>query len=330
MQVYNWGIIGLGKIAHRFATDLQILPNARLHAVASRSAERSQVFAQQYDVPYSFGSYIDIFNAPNLDAVYIATPHTGHFENTLMCLTHHIPVLCEKPFAMNVIQVKEMIAASKAHQTFLMEAMWSRFLPPIQKALEIIQAGGIGQIISVKADFGFKAPFLPEKRLFNRDLGGGALLDIGIYPVFLALLLMGRPDHIKAFANLGNTKVDEECGILFQYNSGKMAHLHATLRTSTQCEAFIYGESGTIHIRKRWHEAESLIFTPEGGEAKIFRFDYKGKGYYLEAMEVMNCLAKGQLESEQMPLSFSLLLMEVLDAIRREAGIEYPMFDAER
>ena len=327
MKTFNWGIIGLGKIAHNFAKDLQVLPNAHLHAVASRSEERSQLFAQQYDVPYSFGVYEDIFNAPNLDAIYIATPHTGHYENTLMCLTHHIPVLCEKPLAMNHLQAKEMIAASKAHQTFLMEALWSRFLPPIQKTLEIITGGGLGEIISIRADFGFKAPFLPEKRLFNRDLGGGALLDIGLYPVFLALLLMGKPDHIKAFANLGNTKVDEECGILLQYNSGKMAHLHATLRATTPCEAFIYGERGNIHIRSRWHEAQSLIYEPEGGEAKIFRFDYKAKGYYLEAIEVMNCVTAGKLESDQMPLSFSLQLMELLDAIREEAGIAYPLYD---
>lgn len=328
MKTYHWGIIGLGKIAHRFAKDLQLLPNTKLQAVASSSEERSQLFAQQYDVPFAFSTYEDIFNAPHLDAIYIATIHPYHFSNTLLCLRNHIAVLCEKPFSMNHHQVKEMIAASKAHQTFLMEALWTRFLPPLNKALEIIESGRIGNVISVKADFGFKAPYLPESRLFNKDLGGGALLDIGIYPVFLALFILGKPDRIKATAIIGNTNVDEECGITLSYSDGKIAHLHATIRSNTDTEAFIYGEKGAIHLHSRWHEPTNMSIIPESGPIEDIFFEYKGKGYHYEAVEVMKCLEYGQLESEMMPLSFSLDLSELLDDIRAEAGIEYPTFDS--
>lgn len=328
MKTYHWGIIGLGKIAHSFAKDLQQLPNTKLQAVASSSEERSQIFAQQYDVPFAFSTYEDIFNAPHLDAIYIATTHPQHYENTLMCLRHHIPVLCEKPLAMNHYQVKEMIAASKAHQTFLMEGLWTRFLPPFNKALEIIESGRIGKVISVKADFGFKAPYMPERRLFNKDLGGGALLDIGIYPVFLALFFLGKPDRIKASAIIGSTQVDEECGIILTYNDGKIAHLHATIRNNTDTEAFIYGEKGVIHFHSRWHEPTNMSIIPENEAIEDIFFDYKSKGYHYEAVEVMKCLEYGQLESEMMPLQLSLDLLELLDDIRAEAGIEYPMFDS--
>lgn len=327
MKTYHWGIIGLGKIAHHFAKDLQTIPNAKLQAVASSSEERSQLFAQQYDVPFAFSSYEDIFNAPHLDAIYIATTHPQHYANTLLCLRNHIPVLCEKPFAMNHRQVREMIAASKAHQTFLMEALWTRFLPPINKALEIVESGRLGNIISVKADFGFKAPYLPERRLFNRELGGGSLLDVGIYPVFLALLFLGKPDRIKATAVLGSTNVDEECGIILSYESGQIAHLHCSIRTTTDTEAFIYAEKGTIHLHSRWHEPTNMSIIPEGEPIEDLFFDYKSKGYHYEALEVMKCLQEERLESPMMPLNFSLDLMELLDDIRAEAGIEYPVFD---
>lgn len=324
MKVFNWGIIGPGRIAHKFAQDLQKLPNARVHAVASRSIERAQDFAQQYQASYHFGSYSELVNCPDLDVVYIATPHTGHFENTLLCLKHQIPVLCEKPLAVNLRQVQRMILAAQQSQTFLMEAIWTRFLPTHLKMWELINQGVIGKVHSIKADFGFKATFNPEGRLFNKALAGGSLLDIGIYPVFLAMNVLGKPDEIMASGQLGPTGVDEEVGILFKYNEGQMAHLHSSIRSDTKTEAFIYGELGTIYLHSRWHEPSSMSLIKPGQAPEYFHFNYETNGYSYEAVEVMHCLEAGAIESDQLPLQFSADLMDVLFSIRHQIGLVYP------
>ncbi|MBK7870149.1 MAG: Gfo/Idh/MocA family oxidoreductase [Saprospiraceae bacterium] len=320
----NWGIIGLGRIAHKFATDLKVLPNARLHAVASQSMERVQAFANQYNTPHVFGSYDEIVTCPDLDVVYIATPHVSHCENTLLCLRHKIPVLCEKPFAMNLREAQKMVMTAHENQTFLMEAIWTRFLPTTKKALELIENDAIGKVLSVKADFGFNALFDPQGRLFNQNLGGGSLLDIGIYPAFLALLVLGKPFRIKAFAKIGPTGVDEEMGAILQYEDGRLAHLHSTILAKTKTEAFIYGEKGIIHLHSRWHEPTTMTLLLNDERPQEFHFDFESKGYSYEAAHVMQCLQEGKAESELLPLDFSLQLMELLDNIRKEAGITYP------
>jgi len=324
---FHWGIIGLGKIARKFAQDVQVLENATLHAVASRTQEKADAFAQEYAASYAYGSYEALMQCPDLDAIYIATPHVFHYENTVLCLQNKIPVLCEKPFAMNIRQVEEMIRVAKEQDTFLMEALWTRFLPTTLKMLELMENNAIGEVLSVKADFGFKAPLDPEKRIFNQKLGGGSLLDIGIYPVFLALLTLGYPDTIEAIARIGSTKVEEECGMLFNYENGRMAHLHSTVRAKTNTEAFIYGEKGTIHLHSRWHEPTSMSLTNLEGEEQHFDFEWKSNGYHYEAEEVMECLAAGKKESDRMPLDFSLQLIRLLDAVREKAGIHYPDWD---
>jgi len=324
---FHWGIIGLGKIARKFAQDLQVLENATLHAVASRTQEKADAFAKDFDATHAFGSYEALMQCPDLDAVYIATPHVFHHENTLLCLQHKIPVLCEKPFAMNTRQVEEMIRVANEQDTFLMEALWTRFLPTTLKMLELIENDTIGQVLSVKADFGFKAPFDPEKRIFNQQLGGGSLLDIGIYPVFLALLTLGFPDEVQAVAHIGKTNVEEECGMLFGYADGQLAHLHSTVRSRTTTEAFIYGEKGTIHLHSRWHEPTSMTLTNLEGEAQHFDVERKSNGYHYEAEEVMRCLAAGKKQSDWMSHDFSLQLIRLLDLVRAKAGIHYPDWD---
>lgn len=319
----NWGIIGLGKIAHKFAKDLALLDGAKLHAVASRSPERSKAFAEEYHVPNYYDSYQAMMDCPDLDVIYIATPHTLHYENTMLCIKAGKAVLCEKPFAMNLREAQAMVNAAREHHVFLMEAMWTRFMPTIRKVLEIIEKGEIGEVVSVKADFGFNAPFDPQSRIYNPALGGGSLLDIGIYPVFLAQLLLGKPRQIKALANLGATGVDEDLGVLFQYDNGKLAHLHSSVIAKTKTEAFIYCTKGTIHLHPRWHEPTRLTLQRYGEPAEAFTFEYQGNGYYLEALEVMHCLQNNKKESEWLPLSFTLDVMETLDRIRKEAGIIY-------
>lgn len=326
-KVFNWGIIGLGKIAHRFADDLLLIPNARLHAVVSSSTDRAREFAKKYKVPHAYGNYNDIKNVPNLDAVYIASAHTSHCAHTLLCLRNNIPVLCEKPFAMNAVEVEQMIGLALAKQTFLMEGLWTRFLPTTIKVLEMIESGIIGEVLSLKADFGFQAPFQPDRRLFNQDLGGGALLDVGIYPVFLSLLLFGKPDAIKAMATIGSTNVDESCGMMLNYGDQKMAMLHSSIITDTPTEAYIFGEKGCIRINRRWHEATSVTLMLNGQEPKDYFFEFNSTGYRYEAEEVMRCVRAGQLESDILPLGFSRNLMELLDRIRLEAGIFYPRHD---
>ena len=323
-KTYKWGIIGLGKIANKFAQDLQKIPNATLHAVASRSMDKAKAFAIQYDVSNFYSSYEAMILQAELDAVYVATPHAFHYENTLLCLRNKIPVLCEKAFAMNSNEVQKMIDASKSSDTFLMEAFWTRFLPSTLKVLEIIKEGEIGEVISIKADFGFKAAVDPAGRMYNINLGGGSLLDIGLYPVFLALLILGKPKKVNALAKIGTTGIDEECNMLFQYDEGQSAILNSSVLYDTETEAYIYGTKGRIHIPRRWHESDQFILHKEGQSPQEFKFDFNCLGYRYEAEEVMRCLAADKKESDILPLSFSLDLMNLLDQIRKEVGLVYP------
>jgi len=328
-KIYNWGILGPGRIAHKFAQDLLRLPNAKVHAVASRSLERAEEFAAQYHAAFAFGSYEELISCPYLDVIYIATPHTGHFEHTLLCLNAGIPVLCEKPLAVNLRQAQQMVYMAQNKQTFLMEAIWTRFIPTHLKMWEIINSGRIGKVLSVKADFGFKPDFQPESRLFDRRLAGGSLLDIGIYPVFLAMNILGKPKDIQAMAHLGATGVDEEVAISFKYASGQMAVLHSSIRFETKSEAFIYGEKGTIYLHSRWHEPSTMSLNIPGEAPEFFQFDDPGNGYHYEAEEVMRCLDAGQTESEALPLQFSADLMDVLFSIRHLVGLQYPADEEE-
>ncbi|MEZ4990037.1 MAG: Gfo/Idh/MocA family oxidoreductase [Saprospiraceae bacterium] len=323
---FKWGIIGAGRIAGKFASDLQTLRWAQLHAVASRSSERAKTFAEEYGAAHAFGSYEEILDS-GVEAVYVATRHPDHAAATILCLENGIPVLCEKPFAMNAGEVQQMIDTAKRNNTFLMEAIWTRFIPTTLKALELIEAGKIGEVISVKADFGFKAKKDLSGRLYNKELGGGSLLDIGIYPAFLSLLLLGKPTKILAHAAIGETDVDEEMAAILTYDNGKMAQIHSTIRADSKTEAFIYGTEGVIHIHSRWHEPTSMSLLLPEERPQDFFFDYPCIGYAYEAEEVMTCLAAGKKESEALPLSFSLDLITLLDDIRKEIGLTYTADD---
>lgn len=325
----NWGILGAGKIAGKFATDLAMLTDANLYAVASRTLTKAEGFAKTYHFEKAFGTYEDMLADPDLDAVYIATPHVFHCEHTLLCLTHKKAVICEKPFAINTKEVKQMIAKAKETDTFLMDALWTLCLPHILKTKEIVESGQLGKLISVKADFGFVADFNPNSRLFDRDLGGGSLLDIGIYPALLALFLLGKPKKITAAALMGQTKVDEECAVFLEYEDGQTANLHSTLLARTPIEAYIYCEKGYIHIPSRFHEgvAGITILRYENLEKIFIPFDYQVLGYQYEAAEMMRCMREGKLESDLVPHQFSLDLMELLDDIRGQIGLVYPRHD---
>ena len=319
----RWGVIGLGRIAHKFVQDLAYIHDAQLSAVASTSADRSEAFAKQYGAKYHYGSYEGILSCPELDVVYIATPHTSHCKLTVMCLEARIPVLCEKPFGMDLREVRQMVWASHANQTFLMEAMWSRFIPGVQKAKEMVERGEIGKLHTIKADFGFNAPLDMEGRLYNKSLGGGSLLDVGIYPVFLALLLLGKPKRIHASAKLGVTGVDESCAMLFEYEGGEIGMLHSSIVAKTGVEAYLYGDKGSIYMHSGFYKTQTLTKQLNSGESEEISVPYQGHGYHFEAREVQACLRAGVLQSSLMPHWFSLDLIGQLDRVRKKIRLGY-------
>jgi predicted dehydrogenase len=328
-KTFNWGVLGAGRIAHKFVQDLLTLPNVRLHAVASTSLQRAEAFAHQYGAPHAYGSYGGLLTCPDLDVVYIATPHHGHAENTVMLLENRIPVLCEKPLAINGWQVSAMLDAAERHQTYLMEALWTRFLPKIQRVLGLVEEGAIGKLQAVKADFGFRKDFDPTNRVFDARQGGGSLLDVGIYPIFLAYLLLGKPQTVKAVARLGPTGVDETCAILFQYPGNELAMLDSAITTVTPCEALLFGTEGTLKLSSRWHEpgGDLLLTRYDGTEPQRFPYEREGFGYQHEAAAVMADLAAGRTENALVSRQLSRDLMDIMDAVRREAGIFYEGID---
>jgi predicted dehydrogenase len=319
----RWGILGPGHIAHKFAKDLLTVPDAKLYAVASSDQQRADEFAREYDIPHAFGHYADLLTLPELDVVYVATRHVQHHDDVIMLLNGGKAVLGEKPFAMDLTQVQEMVNTARSKQLFLMEALWSRFMPTVQKAREWVEAGAIGEVTGVRADFGFKAMFNPEGRLFDKKLGGGALLDIGIYPLFWSYFMLGMPQSIKATATFGSTGVDEQIGMVMTYADGEIAVLDSTLRTKTPCEAYVYGTEGLIKVHGRWHESTSLTLERIGEVPETLTFDRSSFGYDFEAKHVMDCLASGLTESPLWSLTDSLNLMTLLDQVRAEVGINY-------
>lgn len=319
-KVIHWGIIGLGKIARKFAQDLRHVPNSKLVAVASTSLERAQQFASDFDVPEAFGTYEGLFEAKKIDAVYIATPHATHATCTLLSLAHGVPVLCEKPLALNGEEVAQMVETARTKEVFLMEAMWTRFLPATRYMLDIVQAGKIGKIKSIHADFGFVAPFVPDRRAFNKELGGGSLLDIGIYPAYLAYLLLGMPAKIQATSTWSSTGVDESTSMLFSYNGGEVAVLHSSFVTRTKTEAMIYGEKGSIQMHERFHETKQVsVFDQQGELVETQRFERESFGYNYEIEAVNENIRANEKENAWMRLDDSVALMKILDEVRRVA-----------
>jgi len=324
-RTINWGIIGPGKIADRFASSFKSIPDAQLYAVASRDLERSRSFAKLYDIQKSYGSYDALANDPDVDVVYIATPHAYHREQTLLCVHNKKAVLCEKPLTLNHNDALEMIEAAKKNNVFFMEAMWSRFFPTTIKTLKLIQEGAIGEVKYLRADFGFKSPTKdPKSRLFDLALGGGALLDVGVYPLFLALLILGKPDAIRSFATLADTGADETTNAIFHYKDGAIANILSSIVVDTPKDAEIIGTKGIITINTPWHKASSVTLKIDENETR-FDFPYEGTGFEYQIQEVMRCLQHNKKESDLMPFELSLMMAEVSDEIRRQCNINYSL-----
>jgi predicted dehydrogenase len=327
MPKIKWGILAPGHISRGFVAGLKATENAELYAVAGRSSDKADSFAREFGFAKSYGSFEELAEDPLVDVIYIATPHHLHFSNSLMCLEKGKPVLCEKPFTINSKQLTQLVRTAREKKIFLMEAMWTRFLPGIKKTLEMIENGAIGNIKVINADFGFKAIYNPESRLFNPHMGGGSLLDIGIYPLALSLFILGYPSDIQAVAIKAPTGVDESVGISLKYESGAIASLHCTFSTHTTTDANIYGDKGKIQIRNQWFRPTDVILMPHDKEAVEFRFPPKANGYEYEAEEVMRCLDSGLKESPEFNLDHSLQLMRIMDEIRKICNIAYPEYD---
>lgn len=326
MEIIKWGILGAGRIAGKFASDLKLVADAELVAIGSRSQETADKFGNEFDIKKRHASYEALVSDPEVDVIYIATPHSYHYENTLLCLHHNKAVLCEKPFAMNVRQVKEMIDLAHNKKIFLMEARWTVFHPHYKKLHEMIGQGLLGDIRSVLINFGFKATPPVPARLFDPFLGGGTLMDIGIYNVFMAMSVLGKPDVIEASMTPASTGVDEQCAILFKYNNGAVAQLFSTFSSNLATEADIAGTSGRIRLTSRFYEPSSNIeYYPKYVDSKeIIKVENEsGFGYQYEARHVNDCLKHDLTESDVISFADSLNLMEVLDEIRNIAGIRY-------
>lgn len=330
----RWGILGTGNIARKFASGLPFAENGILVAVGSRSQGAADAFGDQFNVPRRHASYEALAADPDVDAIYISTPHPYHKPNTMMCLDGGKAVLCEKPFALNVHEAQEMVAAARAKNLFLMEAMWTRFLPIVVKVRELIAAGAIGEPRMIQADFSFRTDFNPKSRLFDPQLGGGGLLDVGIYPLALASMVFGLPSSVQGAAHLGETGVDEQAAMVLGYPTGQLALLACGTRTTTPHEALIAGTEGRIKIHSPWWCGTSITFTPEGKRTSASPFAteteqvveaaYPGNGYQYEAIEVGNCLHAGLTESPTMPLDETLQLMRTMDTLRAQWGLKYP------
>ncbi|WP_343330303.1 Gfo/Idh/MocA family oxidoreductase [Polaribacter staleyi] len=320
-KVIKWGIIGLGNIAQKFATDLATVENAELVAVASRSQENADEFARKYNSKKAYNSYLDLAKDAEVDAVYIATPHSFHKEHAILCLQHKKAVLCEKPFAMNLQEVEEMIAVAKEKNVLLMEALWTYFLPHYTYVLECLKNEKFGKLLKLEADFGFFRAFDNDSRLFKKEVGGGSLLDIGIYPIFAALSTLGKPDVIEAGATFFDNGADSSCNMTFNYTDTK-AVLKSTLVEDTATEAIFTCERGVIKINTMFH-MPTTVTVIENGKEEIIDFNYKTIGYNFETIHFNNLLRTNQKESDLMTFDFSINLIKTLDKVRTIIGLEY-------
>jgi predicted dehydrogenase len=326
MRTIRWGILGCGRIARKFAADLTLVEGATLYALGARRLDDAKAFANEFPAPHVHGSYEELVSNPEVDVIYIASPHALHHEHTLLCLNHQKAVLCEKAFALNHRQAKEMVDLARSKKVFLMEALWSKFLPQYQKLQELITAGELGEIKSILVNFGF-IPQLPvPPRLYDPALGGGSLLDIGIYNVFLVLSLLGRPDMIEASMTPSPEGVDEQCASLFKYRNGAMAQLFSSLTSNLGTDADISGTKSRVRLTARFYAPSATIelFAGREDSRQIIPVQKEGgSGYQYEARHVGDCLRKGLIESPVMSHNDSLLIMETMDRIRSAAGIHY-------
>jgi predicted dehydrogenase len=321
--VIRWGVLGPGGIASGFAEAMQWAEGGTIAAVASRSAERAAAFGDRFDIPARYGDYDALAADPDVDVVYVATPHARHEADTIGLLQAGKHVLCEKPFALNALQAARMAEEARRRGLFLMEAIWSRFLPAYRSLVEVIGEGRIGEPLLVEADFGFRRPVDPVHRHFALELGGGALLDLGIYPIQLCTLVLGPIERIVADGVVGETGVDEVVTALLHHPGDRLGVVKAALRVGMTCTARIAGSEGVIDLPAMMHCPGSITVSGAAG-TELIDASYEGNGLRFEIDEVHRCLAEGRTESSVVALDESIALATALDAIRAQLGVVYP------
>ncbi len=321
---FRWGIMATGRISKQFANDLKThVPDAVLTAVGSRSQASADSFADEFGIPHRHADYASVANNPEVDVVYIGTPNNLHYENVKACLEAGKAVLCEKPFMLNSTQAQELLDLAEKKNVFLMEALWTRFLPMHKALYEFIQHGGIGEVRMVHANFGFRVNFDPTHRLFDPVLGGGALLDVGVYVLALAVRYLGMPEKISGFADIGATGIDEQSGYILGYPSGAMAVLTSAIRTQTYNEGELMGTKGRVRIHERFHEG--ITYTTEiDGVTETHTFPLEESGLHYQAREVQRCLREGLVQSPGMPHADTLAIARIMDNLRGQWEMRFP------
>lgn len=317
MRKIKWGIIGLGNIANKFAQTVKAMESVELKAVASRNKEKSEAFGKLYEVPSDkcYGTYEEIVKDENIDVVYIAVPHVFHKEISILCLKNGKGVLCEKPATINEGEIREVINVATENKMFFMEAMKTRFLPINQKVRKIINDGILGDIRLLQADFGFRAAFNPKDRLFNKNLGGGALLDVGIYAISYSSFIFGNhPKDINSNLYIGKTGVDECVSINLEYEDGKQAQLYAAINLDTVRDANIIGTKGRIRVPK-FSNADTAYILIDGKEEKI-EMPFAINGFEYQIKEVVDCINQGKLQSKIMSWKDSIEIMNIMDRVK--------------
>jgi len=320
----RWGILGTGGIARAFALGLKHAPGAVLAAVGSRTPDSAGTFARELGIAHAYGSYAALADAPDVDIVYIATPHPMHAENALLALGGGKAVLCEKPFTMNRREAGEVVALARAKGQFLMEAMWTRFMPALAEVKRIMASGEIGTVTQVHADFGYSATLDPEHRVNKLELGGGALLDLGIYPLSIACALLGQVESVRAQAIFTDTGVDATTAFTMKHAGGTLSVCSCSMRARSASELIVSGTGGSIRMHRMFHLAERITVELQDGSSRTIPTPYLGNGYTHEAIEAGRCLREGLREHPWMTLDDSLALMALLDEIRAQIGLRYP------
>lgn len=325
----RWGILGLGKIAHQFVNDLKLIEHVKIVACASRSISNAINFAGLHEIEKSYGSYQELFEDDNVDIIYVATTHNTHAELSIEAMKNGKHVLCEKPLAINQKDVLKMVEASRKYNVFLMEAFWARFNPTIRAVLNQVKNKSIGDVNYVNVDFTFARNDAEDSRMLNIELAGGSLMDMGVYPVFLAYIILGKPDQVLAASRMHTTGVDLQTSAIFKYKNG-MANIMSGFVSESDMMARIYGTKGRIYIHPVWHESESysIIKGNKGDEndyeEKKYTLPKLGKGYTYEIEECKKCISQNKIESDLWSHQNSLDLMEITDEIRSQIGLKYP------
>jgi predicted dehydrogenase len=324
VRKFRWGILGTGAIARQFVQGLRSVPEAEVFAVGSRSEASATKFADKRNIPHRHASYDGLASDPDVDVVYIATPHPLHAENATLCLRAGKAVLCEKPFSVNAAEAERVVKLARERGLFIMEGMWTRFFPLMEEVRRLTSEGAIGEVRMLNVDFGFRAGLDPASRLFDPKLGGGALLDVGVYCVSLASMILGQPSGSVGLSHLGKTGVDEQASIVLEHEGGRLANLSIGIRTTTPQEATIMGTEGYVRIHAPWWRPKSMTIYRPGEESETVDAPVSGNGFNYEAAEVMRCLEAGKTESDVMPLDETISVMRTMDRIRATWGLRYP------